>query len=71
MKKEEEFIYCKDCKYFPRWRLYGKRLATCKAHNKDRELAFYSPEYINIPTHYKFCNVQNYNNDCHFYEKKK
>ena len=43
MKKEEEFIYCKDCKYFPRWRLYGKRLATCKAHNKDRELALYSP----------------------------
>lgn len=71
MRKEEEFIYCKDCKYFPKWKPRGKKLAICKAYNKGHELAFYSPEYIDIPTHYKFCNVQNTYNDCYFYEDKK
>ncbi len=63
-------VYCKNCKYFPRWRLHGKRLAICKVYERDSELAFYSPEYPTPMKHYKFCDVQNKDNDCLYYDVK-
>ena len=65
-------VYCKNCRYFPKRQLFGKRLATCKktAELQSKNLSFYSPEYESTPDVFSFCNTQNQDNDCWLYEEK-
>jgi hypothetical protein len=66
-------VYCKNCKYFPRFNFFGKRLATCKLWKvfKNHKLKFYAPEYRVVPTFYESCSTQNSDNDCSEYEERK
>ena len=62
-------VYCKECKYFPRFNIFGTHLAECKAYK--RNMGFYGRDIeVTAGAKWKFCVNQNSDNNCRVFKER-